>query len=175
MQIKLLKNKDALALAEIAGLQDYRSLAGLIVAYIKYQPPDTDTVITISKSLLSSTYCSNPSMLGICLLNRLRDIFNDSSGTQDHQSEDKRIIVTLLRERKPFNGRWTHAKPTAKQTIKEWLALNLPVTAKLKIPIAAIAKTYQIYPAQLLHQIFLETGIRIQQLTLTKSWLITRK
>lgn len=178
MQIKILTQHDLDALAEIAGLQNYRSVIALLVEYIEFHAHangSDNVIITISKSLIPNTYGSNPSMMGLGLLNRLRPNFVDSSGTQDHLSGGENVTVKLLTERKPFNGRWTHAKPTAKQLIKSWLDLNLPIHAKLKIPIDGIASTYQIYPAQLAYQIHQETKQRIKFTRLTKSWLITRK
>lgn len=175
MQVKILTTKDAAAIAEIAGLQDYRSVARLVASYIEYQPPNSDVTVTISKEMLPDTYKRNPSLLGIYLLSKLSPFFQDSAGAQDHSSEGKNIVIQLFQERKPFNGRWTHAKASAKQLIKEWLELELPPNSKLKIPIDAIAKTYHFYPAQLLHQIYKETNIRIKFTILTKSWLITRK
>lgn len=173
MKSKLLTPTDVTAFAEIAGLQNWRSIASLLSIYADTEcPTDEDFHVVIAKELLPDSYKNNPSLLSSVILSKSE--FLDSSG---HRTPDapNTVTIQLLRERKPSYQRWTRITPTLKGLIKDWLNLNLPKEKKLRIPINAITAFYRSHPEQLKYQIKAETDTPISILQLSKVWLITRK
>lgn len=172
MKIKILNANDASAIAEITGLQNYRSIAALVAAYADFCLPMEDFEAIIAKSLLPDSYKGNPCQLALTILSKT--VFKDSAGYQTPNNE-KAVTIKLLRERKPPHKRWTRMAPSAKSVVKDWLALDLPASAKFKLPLVSIPAFILSHPEQLTYQVHIETDIRIKITKLTKSWLITRK
>lgn len=163
------------AIATIASLQDYRSLMELIAEYAKLRcSDDEDLEITIAKSLLPDSYKSNPSMMALKIRERSGlEEFLDSAGNQCPES-NLHVILTLMRAKKK-NGRYTQAKASVKQVIKDWLDLNEPKWKKLFIPLADIPVFISTHPEQLTYAIKREKQVPIKITRKSTQWIITRK
>lgn len=175
MKVKLNTDADTYAMSVVASLQNYRSIAALLAAYADVKcPSDENFTAMVRKSLLPASYRSNPSALALAMLGLSTDDFEDSAGYQT-PSKSSHVTVRLLRDGKPDHARRTNAKPSIKQTIKEWLELNLDSDEVLHFPIADIPRFLYTHPEQLTYQIKRESGTPIRIIRSATLWTITRK
>lgn len=174
MKIRINNAADEMIVAELAGLQDHRSLAALIAAYAETRcPEEEDFTADIAKAMLTDSYRSNPATLARNVLAKLLSHgFEDSSGYQT-PARSTHVTIKILRERKPVSRRYTHGTPTAKQLIKEWLPLTDEPSLKLEKEL--IPPFLSTHPEQLSFQIKRETSTPIRILRTETHWIITRK
>lgn len=175
MKIKIQNDHDAFTLGQLADLPNPRSLIELVGTFASLQvPPDDDLEVIIHKQMLADSYKSNPSVLGIKILAKTNELFQDSAGFGTPNAP-LHVTVMLHRQRKPDTARRTTVTPSVKQVIKDWLALNLPPTEALDIPVSDIPAFFTTHPEQLTYQVKRETSTAIKIKRLKTKWLITRK
>lgn len=174
MILKVNNEADKHALAQVASLQNPRSLQAIIAEYIlAFAVEGEDVTVHIHRDLLPDSYKRNPSLFGIHMLSKCEG-FEDSSGHATAQ-RSTHVTIKILRQRKPDNMRYAQSKPSIKRTIKNWLNLNDKRSKRLKIPIAGIPPFYFSHAEQLRYQIKQETQTPIKIIRLKKNWIIARK
>lgn len=175
MKLKLNNEADIFACSEIAGLQNSQSIVTLLAEYANSQCGE-DEVFTasIDKELLADSYKSNPSLLAGKVLVRLQRGEGNWQSCSGHLTSDTHVTVRLSQQPKQKYVR-VSARPSVKQTIKDWLSLNEPKHKKLKLPISILPAWYLSHPEQLTYTIRQETNTPIKIIKLTNSWIISRK
>lgn len=181
MQLKINNAADEFAISQVAGLQNYKSIAALVAAYADVYSNsngnnDEEFEIIIAKELLPDSYKNNATALALKILSKINDShWKDASGYATPTQESTHVTIKILRDRKPDNARRTNAKPSIKAIIKEWLALNKPKSIRLTLKVRDVPPFYLSHSEQLTYQIKRETSKKIKILRLDKTWIISRK
>lgn len=175
MNLVLRSGADVEAIATITSLQNYRSIAQLVAAYIETQelPDYAENVfrVSIHNTLLTDSYITNPTALA----SKVRSKLNQEDWKGCGAYSQKGFIVLELRRENKLKDKRTTAKASVKKVIKEWLTLDLPQSRKLQISLTDIPPFLSVHPEQLTYQIKRETATQIKIIKLSKSWLIQRK
>lgn len=171
MKIRINNEADLHAFAQVASLQNPRSVLAIISAASARCSTDEDFQAEVAKDLLAPSYHSNPSILAIKI--QATTQFADSSGFQT-PNRPTHVTILLHRQAKLIGARYTRATPSIKSTTKAWLKLDLK-HKRLHLPHEAIPPFFQTHPEQFVYQIKTETNMPIKILKLSKSWLISRK
>lgn len=174
MIIKIKSEADIKALTDIlrpdnteGQMRSGLSLPNLLSLAAEHSCPEGDNefICIVAKELLSPSYRSNPSNMGLNILNKTPG-FVAYAGNYTQTD----VIISLFRKDK--TNHYHLKKPSAKQMVRNWLAEN-PLLPFLQIELEDISMAFRARPEQLTYQVKCETGIKIKIKRFKTYWKIT--